>query len=525
MSTIKKIKFDSEGIHELENLPRGIDWPVVYILENKETKKLYVGETIRAKGRVSEHLKNPDKTHFKDLYLISNDRFNKSAILDIESWLIQYFSADGIYKLENKNNGLKNHEYYDRQTYEVEFEKIWDQVRNSGLALNALNDLKNSDLFKYSPYKTLSDDQYYVAQEIYNSLISEEKHSWIITGGPGTGKTILAIYLIKYILGQKKTEKMTVGLVIPMTALRKSIRKVFRNVEGLSASMVLGPNDVCKKEYDILFVDEAHRLKQRKNLAHYPSFDGVNKKLGLPVQATQFDWIKACSRQQVLFYDPNQSVTPADIPVEHFEDYYAKAMILKSQMRVEGGEDYMKFIENIFEPENAKPYKVDKYSFEVHDKLSSMITTIKHHNKSDKLSRIVAGYAWKWVSRGNPNMPDICIEDQKLFWNSTLEAWPNSQNAINEVGCIHTVQGYDLSHVGVIIGPEIDYDPETNRIVIYPERYHDFNGKRSLNTPDDLKKYIINIYKTLMTRGIKGVHLYICNKNLKDYISGKIIKE
>ncbi len=103
----------------------------------------------------------------------------------------------------------------------------------------------------------------------------------------------------------------------------------------------------------------------------------------------------------------------------------------------------------------------------------------------------------------------------KLVWNSTNIDWVSSENSINEVGCIHTIQGYDLNYAGVIIGPELSYDDTIHQIIVDQKKYKDINGKRSITEPSELRQYILNIYKTLLTRGIKGTYVYIVDEKLR----------
>lgn len=117
---------------------------------------------------------------------------------------------------------------------------------------------------------------------------------------------------------------------------------------------------------------------------------------------------------------------------------------------------------------------------------------------------------------------DIEIEEVKLNWNSVNQNWVYSENAINEVGCIHTVQGYDLNYAGVIIGPEISYNPNKKEFVIHAEKYMDINGRKGVDDPEELKRYIINIYKTLLTRGIEGTYVYIVDPGLREYFKEMI---
>jgi uncharacterized protein len=321
---------------------------------------------------------------------------------------------------------------------------------------------------------------------------------------------------------QNETKNLTLGLVVPMTSLRGTIRKVFSKTSGLKSSMVIGPSEVAKNKYDILIVDEAHRLKQRKNIANYESFDKTNKLLGFDNKGTELDWILKSSKNQIFFYDQNQSVRPTDIPHQRFRSLNAVHYDLVSQMRVAGGEDYIKFVEELFDLKPVKQCSFPNYDFKIYNDIHKMVSDIKIKDSEIKLCRLVAGYAWEWKSKKNKNIHDIEIDGLKLTWNSTNQDWVNSENAINEVGCIHTVQGYDLNYVGVIIGPELSFDEEKNKLVIKDDNYMDANGWRGISDPKELERYIINIYKTLLTRGIKGTYVYIVDNKLAKYFKSKI---
>jgi SOS-response transcriptional repressor LexA len=137
---------------------------------------------------------------------------------------------------------------------------------------------------------------------------------------------------------------------------------------------------------------------------------------------------------------------------------------------------------------------------------------------------MVAGYSWKWVSRRDSSLHDIVIGDIKLKWNSVKSDFINSPNSINEVGCIHTTQGYDLNYTGIIFGNEISYNKDKKEIFIKKENYHDKAGHQGITNPLELKEFIINIYKTLMLRGIKGTYVYVCDKNLREYFKKHILQ-
>ncbi len=523
MSEIKSFLFNKSDFENIKSYRFGKNWPVVYLLENG--KEAYVGETIRVSHRTKEHLDNPVRKNLKNIHIISDEEYNVSATLDIESWLIQYLAAEGTFALQNGNEGLKNHNYYDKEKYKAKFERIWERLRKMNLVQKDLVQIQNTDLFKYSPYKALTDDQIFVADNLYKRIISNtDNQSFIINGKPGTGKTILAVYLVKFLKEQEKTKNLEIALVVPMTSLRKSLKKVFSKIKGLKSGIVIGPNEVINKKYDILIIDEAHRLKQRKNIANYKSFDITNKKLGLDHSGTELDWILKSSRNQIFFYDQNQTIRPTDVRPERFIKLGAIHYDLISQQRISAGEEFIHFVDDIFNLKPLSKYNFSKYDFKVYEDARQMVEDIRSKDEEIKLCRIVAGYAWPWNSKRDKNLHDIEINDLKLFWNSTNQDWVNSENAVNEVGCIHTVQGYDLNYVGVIIGSELSYDEDKKVLVINEENYQDANGWRGITDPKELERYIINIYKTLLTRGIMGCYMHVVDKKLEKYLRNSLDK-
>jgi len=137
--------------------------------------------------------------------------------------------------------------------------------------------------------------------------------------------------------------------------------------------------------------------------------------------------------------------------------------------------------------------------------------------RKEGLSRMVAGYAWPWISKKDKSLKDISIEGISRMWNSRTENWVHCDTVLEEVGCIHSIQGYDLNYAFVILGNDIKYDVENSKIVVDKSSYFDRNGKATA-TQEELTEYIKNIYYVLMTRGIKGTYLYVCNPELKTYL-------
>ncbi|BEP27854.1 DUF2075 domain-containing protein [Helicovermis profundi] len=518
-----KSELNKSSLNSIKEYEYGVNWPVVYILQGK--KEAYVGESTNVLRRTKNHLDNEDRKNLNLIHIISDNEFNKSAALDIESKLIEYISADGKYKLQNNNRGLREHNYYQKSKYEDKFKVIWDELISMKFANNKIIDIENSDLFKLSPFKVLTEDQVDIVDSIENSIKNNYTSNHIVQGEPGSGKTILAVYLAKYLLSNGDNSIEKIGLVVPMVSLRGTVKRVFKKIKGLNTSMVIGPYDVAKTtdKYDLLIVDEAHRLTQRKKLSNYRAFDLVNEKLGFDKNiGSQLDWILKMSKHVVLFYDRNQSVKPSDINIDKFSNMNANRYYLKSQFRVKAGIEYTKYIESILKNTVKNKIEFINYDLRLFYDVNEMIELIKSKNSEVGLCRNIAGYAWKWVSKKDKTKYDIFIENYKYRWNSTNLDWINTENAIDEIGCIHTVQGYDLNYAGVIIGPELAM---VNGEINYIEKnFRDLNTKTSTLTVSEMKNYIINIYKTLMTRGISGTYIYVCDNNLREYFSKYINK-
>lgn len=530
-------------------------WPLVYVLSDGIKERAYIGETTDTLTRMSTHMKHNDKGQLTSVHLITSERFNKSATLDIESALIKYMAADGKFSLLNGNLGLADHNYYQKnELYDHIFKELWNKLRSEGLAQHSLESINNSDLFKYSPYKSLSFDQRQSLLGIMYGLLDEKIDTLVIQGGAGTGKSVLAIFLFKLLQCEENdfnfrefsTEeaelrdlllrlkqlynKPKMALVVPMTSFRNTLKKAFRNVSGLSADMVISPSELAKQTYDIVLVDESHRLRKRVNLgAYYGSFDNACEALGFDKNTcSEVDWVCKQARKAIFFYDESQSIKPSDANPERYHELKAAATTqvqrLVSQFRVHGGNSYVEFLDALLSVrlQAEKKFSSKNYELALFDSIDSMIKVTQEKNQQFGLSRLIAGYSWPWISKNDPTLFDIEIEGRLLQWNSTNTDWINSKKSVQEVGCIHTTQGYDLNYAAIIFGKEITYNKALNEITIDAGQYFDRNGKQSIQSPSELKKYIINIYKTIMLRGIKGTFIYACNKELHEYLAQHI---
>lgn len=504
------------------------NWPIVYILENGS--KAYIGQTTNANKRMSQHREAESKRGFNKGHLIYSEKFNQSVTFDYESHLIGLMSADEKYEITNLNAGMTGVDYYNKQEYDDAFYDLWQKLKDKKLVNHTIDELERSDLFKYSPYKKLTDDQREVVSMIVQSLRINKEQQIIINGAPGSGKTVVAVYLFKLLRESKEFKHLKIGFIVPQTSLRATMKTLFKNLHGLSANDVLGPTEVVKEEYDILIVDEAHRLKKRKNLSNYQAHDNCSEAIGLPNESTQLDWILHQSKCTILCYDKQQLVGPAGLPIDielrnnrysskfRMQAYYT----LLSQLRCSGGSDYIKYVQDVLHNNAKKKAMFDNYELKLVSNFNDFEKLYRMKESQSGLTRMMAGYAWEWESKKDSKRFDIVIDGVYKRWNSTLSNWIHSKNAIDEVGCIHSVQGYDLNYGFVILGNDIKYDKEHQCIVIDRNSYFDKYGKYGADE-QSLKEYILNVYYVLMTRGIKGTYLYVCDEELRRYL-GKYVE-
>lgn len=559
------VTFDREGLEVLVDLDlKHTNWPVVYTLNNE--KAVYVGETTRALGRLRQHLDDPRKQSmsFTHARVIVDDWFNKSACLDLESHLVRLFHGDGKYRVENRNAGQVDQDYYQRSSYASRFEAIFNELRAEGLFNQSRAEIENSALFKLSPFKALNDDQTEAVKAVVAQLLadlkSERASLSVVRGAPGTGKTVVGIFLMKLLMDISQFDEdvdaeiapdfvefftpenaavlreLKVALVIPQQSLRKTVQRVFRQTSGLSADMVVTPYNVGESNqvFDLLIVDEAHRLQQLSATMAtlIMKFKAINRALfgGDEMGGTQVDWLRLKSRHQLFLTDAGQSVRPADIPSETLSALESEAashgrlFMLRTQMRVRADEDYVGYVRAILSPEQPPPATFEDYDLRLFDDVGAMRDAIIARDAEFGLSRMLAGYAWEWASKSDPNAFDIEIGGVQMRWNSSDTDWINSPTSLDEVGSIHTIQGYDLNFAGVIIGPDLRYNPATAQLHVVRESYFDTKGKQNNKmlgrryTDDDLLRYITNIYAVLLTRGIRGTYMHVCDPGLREYL-------
>ncbi|MHA7263497.1 DNA/RNA helicase domain-containing protein [Arthrobacter sp. TMN-37] len=578
---IQRLDFTAAAVADWAPLNhRNTNWPVVYVLDDAAgampgapragLNDVYVGESRNAAARMNQHFASPEKQHLSTVRVVVDATFNKSVCLDLESYLIRMLAGDGAYRVLNRNDGIIEADYYNRDQYRETFHKVFESLRDDGVFSRSIPEIENSDLFKLSPFKELTQDQAIAVEGIleglFEDLKADSRSTIVVQGDPGTGKTVVAIYMLKLIVDIASAAPavdldsdsmfseffiedyaallagLRIGLVVPQQSLRESIKKVFRKTPGLGPEMVMTAFDVgvADEPFDLLIVDESHRLNQRANQpsgVQNKKFREINEKLfGHDDKTkTQLDWIRAKSKNQIFLLDAAQSVRPADLSPELLHELVVEAKgasrhyPLVSQMRVRAGSDYVGYVRRILGgtdvttgPTSAESF--EGYDFRLFESIADMRAEILRRDAEAGLSRLVAGYAWPWKTKVDKTAYDIEIEGNQFRWNSIQTDWIASSKSREEVGSIHTVQGYDLNYAGVIIGLDLRYDVAGKRIVVDRGSYFDKKGKENnpvlgkIYTDDDLLRFIQNIYAVLLTRGIRGTYVYVCDPDLRAYL-------
>jgi DUF2075 family protein len=282
--------------------------------------------------------------------------------------------------------------------------------------------------------------------------------------------------------------------------------------------------------FDALIVDEAHRLNAKS---------GMMKNLG----ENQIKEIIEASKASIFFIDEDQKVTWHDIGTKDEIEGWAKRiganvqhLKLESQFRCNGSDGYLSWLDNtlqIKETANGSLAGI-KYDFKVVDSPNELRDIIFEKNKIKNKARLVAGYCWDWVSKGDKNLKDIKIAEENfaMKWNlaSDGNTWIIAPDSVNEVGCIHTCQGLEVDYVGVIVGD--DMVVRNGEVVTNPEKraktdaslkgykkYLKENPKLAMAKADAIIK---NTYRTLMTRGMKGCYVYSVDKETEKFFKSRI---
>jgi DUF2075 family protein len=346
----------------------------------------------------------------------------------------------------------------------------------------------------------------------------------IIKGGPGTGKSVISLNLLNALLN----DGLNAVFVAPNSSFRDTlVKKLAGNVPRARLKNLFmgsaGFYETNVNEFEALIIDEAHRLKRRGAYM----YQGVN----------QVDDVIKAAQTSIFFIDDNQMVRPDDVgSVDEILKYAAAydaelhELELSAQFRCSGAEGYVNWLDDVLqlrETANYDGWEGGDFEFKIFDDPNEMRKAIKAKDAAGFSARILAGYAWEWTSQKEGNddaqVNDVLIPeyDFSMPWNSRKvgTTWAIDASGIDQVGCIHTSQGLEFDYVGVIIGNDLEYNDETSTFLTDYAKYHDKVGKKGLkDDPKELNRLVRNIYKVLMTRGIRGCYIYCTDQQANKYL-------
>lgn len=416
---------------------------------------------------------------------------------------------------------------------------------------------------------TLIDEQKTAYETIMRAVRRTKKGKYcvIISGGPGTGKSVVAVTALVNILREfvDDEKKRNVRFVAPTSSFRTAMTSVLGSggrtreerkenkrladylFSGSMSFFIPDVNDPKKNvypnnQYHCLICDEAHRLHSYQNM-----YRGKN----------QIEDIVQAARVSVFFVDDNQSLRPADIgsveSIKAAADKYSatvEQVDLSAQFRCHGADGFLNWLSVVLGLSDAESnahatgWNRNEYDFEIVDRPEEVLKFVREKNQEAKMdpipgrtiipgARLLAGYAWPWTKENNNlgEVKDVDLGTIQLAWNNRKASYKwaidNSDRVKEEVGCVHTSQGLEFDWVGVFIGKDLQYDSKNHCLKASIDNYFDKGGKNGLGKTKEereknLLKYVCRCYRVLLSRGIRGARVYCCDEALREFLKEKL---
>lgn len=433
-------------------------------------------------------------------------------------------------EVERLRDFIKQHIKYGDQK-EILYQIDMGRIRPSKSLQDSLaNMLKgNREFIMIDEQKVVYETALQLATE---AVKKDTKQVMIIEGGPGTGKSVLAINLLVALTNESMTCQYVTKNAAPRSIYATKLKGEFK--KGRIDNLFKGSGSYTETkadDLDVLIVDEAHRLNAKS---------GMFQNLG----ENQIKEIIHSSKMSIFFIDENQRVTLKDIGsvnlIKKFAEQYGAAITtgyLASQFRCDGSDGYIAWLDDVLhirETANANDMGMD-YDFRIFSDPNVMQREIEKLNKRTNKSRMVAGYCWEWPSatRAKTDYRDITIDEHNfgISWNlSNSATWAIDKESVTEAGCIHTCQGLEFDYVGVIIGDDLRY--ENGQVITdHTKRAKSDQSLKGIKkmfkeNPDEARAIadgiIRNTYRTLMTRGQKGCFVFCTDKELERYFRQRL---
>lgn len=576
--------FESKRKPEQNKLIQG---DVIYIYRNSKTNQVYIGQTIHFLTRHKQHFDGNEekfiKAKFDEVLVLYSQYFNGSALNDVEAQLITYFKADsvksskrksnqiffeedGIETVVNRTGGNDFNSYRDEERVSLDvILPFWSNIlyKRKWVSTETIEKLRSHALVKYSPIKHLTEQQ----NEIINEIINNPLKSYVVNGDAGTGKTVLLTNLVGRILSRNSNLRIAVVVQSNWEDTAKEIFKVYgiaqtNLVIGTSTKIINNFIDNENTKFDIIIVDEAHKLSRRGS-KQLPAFNSVYKDQFADFN-NHLEILNEISNQVILLYDILQSIRPANI---NRRDFYQitknyEKFNLSTQLRIKVNEnnnftsdDYINgikyllykdtglldekytnfnpnFNRGIFRENTNDSY----FGFFDEKPMKSLFNWIdmKRNDNPAHVCRVLGGLVEPWkVSDGKDINKKQWHEDNlHKRWNSTQKDWVNSkdEDAEDQIGSVFAVQGVDLNEVGVLVGNDLNVD-EKGILFGDSKNFQNTNGKFNKDVADIIENkkeftlFVLNIYYVLLTRGIDGVRIgFWNNEPFKNYFKQVLLQ-
>ena len=413
--------------------------------------------------------------------------------------------------------------------------------------------LKRIEESKYRPSKKLMDHvgnvirgipEYVLLDEqqiVYDSVFSSAKSGFhdkqktviIIKGGPGTGKSVIAINLMADLLLKGYNAQYATG----SRAFTETLRKIIKSRGAAQFKYFNSYTEAENNAIDVLIADEAHRLRETS----FNRFTPKNQRSNVP----QIEELLRASKVAAFFIDDNQVVRPGEIgSVQYIKEYASKNNCkvfeyeLEAQFRCNGSDAFVNWVNNtlgIKRTANVIWDQHEEFDLKMFDSPEELENAIRAKVSAGYTGRVTAGFCWPW---SNPKSDgtledDVVIGDYRRPWNAKPEArilspeipksnlWAYDPNGINQIGCVYTAQGFEFDYAGVIFGNDLAYNFDEQTWKGRPENSADNVVKRSKNNFTDLIK---NTYRVLLSRGMKGCYIFFTDKDTERYFKSRIEK-
>lgn len=373
------------------------------------------------------------------------------------------------------------------------------------------------------------DDQkvvYETALQLASKAATGTKQVLLVEGGPGTGKSVVAINLLVEFTNRRLLAHYVTRNSAPRTVYESKLTKSFTKTHVTNLFKGSGSYiDTAPNIMDVLVVDEAHRLNEKSGMYQNQGENQIKE----IVQATKLS---------VFFLDQDQRVTLKDIGDRDEIRRWANAasaelteLRLESQFRCNGSDGYLSWVNHTLQIESTANTNLDgiQYDFRVCESPNELRDLIYERNAANNKARLVAGYCWPWKGKKNPDIKDIVLTDYdfEMKWNLGSDGmlWIISPESVSEVGCIHTCQGLELDYIGVIIGRDFVIRDgvavtDAGKRSSQDRSIHGYK-KMFKEKPDQATaladRVIKNTYRTLMTRGQKGCYIFCDDAETNDY--------